>query len=255
MRAMMLAGGMLACEMLACAMLLPVAAIAQDMPPPGGHRGPGHAGAPPRVGGRLFISPMGEPFRSDKGGPESQELWFVGADVDHDKSLTRLEFEKDALRFFLELDRGHDGEIDPEDIEYYETVLAPEIRVGAGGYGGIEGGGDGNSSSRPIYPDRQGAARFGYFGFPEPITAADTNYNRGVSWPEFRRAADDRFDVLDTNGDGKIDHAELPRIASPQAEDRFRSTPGGGARPGELGGGRRGGAGGGQPGGGYGQDR
>ena len=44
----------------------------------------------------------------------------------------------DADRFFLRLDRGHDGEIDPDDIDYYETVLAPEIRTG--GEGGMAAG-------------------------------------------------------------------------------------------------------------------
>lgn len=202
--------------------------------------------------GRLFISPMGEPFRSPRGGVAPQDMWFDQADVNHDGALSREEFLKDASRFFAVLDRGHDGEIDPEDIDYYETVLAPEIRVagagagggmragrggsgggggghrgggmggagrrGGGGMGGGSGerGGDSGESNegetRPSYV-KQGAARFGFFDFPEPVTVADTNLNRGVDPAEFERAANDRFDMLDRNHDGVIQRGELPRIA------------------------------------------
>ena len=80
-------------------------------------------------GGRLFISPMGQPFRSEPGGTAPQDLWFNAADTDHDGSLSLAEFQADARHFFAMLDVKGDGEIDPDDIEYYETVLAPEIRV------------------------------------------------------------------------------------------------------------------------------
>ncbi len=100
--------------------------------------GGGAAGEGPR--GRLFISPMGEPFRGERGGADPQDIWFQNADTDHDGALSRAEFSKDAARFFAVLDRGRDGEIDPDDIDYYETVLAPEIRVGGGGGGRFTGG-------------------------------------------------------------------------------------------------------------------
>ncbi|HEX7849985.1 MAG TPA: EF-hand domain-containing protein, partial [Sphingomonas sp.] len=99
-----------------------------------------------RPRGRLFISPMGEPFR----GPDPIGAWFDGADANRDGALTLAEFVADADRFFLRLDRGHDGEIDPDDIDYYETVLAPEVR--AGGEGGMTGarpsGGGGGGGRR-----------------------------------------------------------------------------------------------------------
>jgi Ca2+-binding EF-hand superfamily protein len=84
---------------------------------------------------------MGEPFRGD----DPSTAWFRGADADGDGKLTQAEFDKDAMRFFAVLDRGHDGEIDPDDIDYYETVLAPEIRTGGGGPigGGKRSGGGG----------------------------------------------------------------------------------------------------------------
>ncbi|HEX7695264.1 MAG TPA: EF-hand domain-containing protein [Sphingomonas sp.] len=206
-------------------------------------RRPGAPADRPR--GRLFISPMGEPFR----GADPVGAWFDGADTNHDGVLTLAEFIADADRFFMRLDRGHDGEIDPDDIDYYETVLAPEIRTGgemAGGgrpggggsrrgggrgggrRGGSEGGGrmgsrgpggegggsDGGAS--PRYADvKRGAARFSFFDYPEPVTIADTNFNRGVDPKEFRDAAVERFAMLDTNHDGKLTRAELPRLNAP----------------------------------------
>ena len=209
--------------------------------------------------GRLFISPMGEPFRAepDKGAP--QELWFAGADANHDGALTVAEFEADAARFFAVLDQRKDGEIDPDDIEYYETVLAPEIRVGGAGAGGGTGardggrrgggrrggggggggrrggggmgatqGGEGGSTgaNRPARANygRQGAARFSYLEYPEPVTVADRNFNRGVDPVEFQRAAAERFVTLDRNSDGKIPRGELP---DPARESGRADGPGG----------------------------
>lgn len=232
-----------------CAMLQAAGATGPGAPPV---HGLAARTAGERAGGeRLFISPMGEPFRSVRGGAEPQDLWFAGADTNHDGALTRAEFEADAARFFAVLDRNHDGEIDPDDIDYYESTIAPEIRVGAASFAESQSGGDGGEgSAKPVYPDRQGAARYGYFSFPEPVTAADRNYNRGVSADEFRRAADARFDVLDTNRDGRIDHDELPRIDPPRAGAAGRGRGGGGFDGGGRG--RRGGGmGGGGMGGGF----
>lgn len=204
---------------------------------------------PERPHGPLFISPMGEPFR----GSDPIGQWFNGADTNHDGVLTLAEFTADADRFFQKLDRGHDGEIDPDDIDYYETVLAPEIRTGGdtgmaagrpggggrrggggggrhggggrggggGRMGGGSGGGEGQSTgtdTQPHYADvKRGAARFSFFDYPEPVTVADTNFNRGVDPREFRDAAAERFAMLDTSHDGKITRAELPKLSAPAA--------------------------------------
>jgi Ca2+-binding EF-hand superfamily protein len=213
--------------------------------------------------GRLFISPMGEPFRTERGEGDPDDIWFKAADTNGDGKLSPEEFAHDAARFFAVLDRGHDGEIDPDDIEYYETVLVPEIRVsgaagaargghggggggggrrGGGGGGGMGGGGmggggmggggmggggrgggrgsqqdDSSSSSSPPQraAGRQGAARYSYLDYPEPVTAADTNMNRGVDPQEFDQAATKRFALLDKNGDGFLERDELPSVSGP----------------------------------------
>jgi len=222
-------------------------AIAQDVPPEGPPPGEWRPDGPPpgaRPRGPLFISPMGEPFRGTPGGAAPQDAWFDGADADHDGALSENEMIADAARFFAALDQRKDGEIDPDDIERYETVLAPEIRTsgfggGAGGGGGGRGRGGGGRRGGP--PDggpgggdgprgaggdgdgprggadrnvrmKQGAARFGYLDYPEPVTVADRNLNRGVDPAEFAKAASSRFAMLDTNHDGKIEKSELPKL-------------------------------------------
>lgn len=188
--------------------------------PPGfrGGRGDGEGRA---ERGRLFISPMGEPIRAGRDGGDPQDTWFEQADINHDGALSRAEFSADAARFFKVLDRGHDGEIDPDDIDYYERFLCPEVRVaGGGGRGpsdqGMRSNGAGGFSFRsggtPPREGRQRAARFSYLDYPQPVVVADRNFNRGVDAQEFARAADDRFAILDKNGDGRITHNELPAL-------------------------------------------
>jgi hypothetical protein len=192
---------------------------APPAPPPGEGRGPPPSGR----GGPLFISPMGEPFRGTPGGPAPHDAWFNGADTNGDGTLDEAEMVADAARFFALLDQRKDGEIDPDDIERYETVLVPEIRVAGTGGGpaagrrrrGPGGGGGEGGEGRPTREAnaKQGAARFGYLDYPEPVTVADRNLNRGVDTVEFRKAAEARFAMLDANGDRKIERSELPKLA------------------------------------------
>ncbi|MDQ1229447.1 EF-hand domain-containing protein [Sphingomonas sp. SORGH_AS_0879] len=219
-------------------------------PPDDGRHGGFPGGGHPGSRGPLFASPMGEPFH----GPDGERRWFAGADTNGDGALTPAEFEADALRFFAVLDRGKDGEIDSDDLQWYETELFPELRVagpgggvarmaggrGGGGRGGVGGGrrgGGGMGSGRGgggDQPDgraaasllgRQGAGRFSYLGIPEPVASADSNFNRGVSAQEFVAAADKRFALLDLNHDRRLTLAELPSI------HRGRAAPDEGARP------------------------
>jgi hypothetical protein len=189
---------------------------------------------PAMAQGRLFISPVGEPFR----GPDGMAAWFKGADRNGDERLSPAECAADATRFFGMLDVNGDGEIDPDELTRYETEIAPEVQSGMGGaFGGAERprgrsgggghrggggrgggrgggmgdggyGGDGSGSPAPSRP--QGAARFGLLDLPEPVIAADTDFNRGVSRTEFRTAATQRCHLLDRDGDGLVAWAELP---------------------------------------------
>lgn len=158
--------------------------------------------------GRAFLSPMGEPFFGRTANEDGLVVWFEQADANRDGVLTSDEMVADADRFFQLLDLKHDGEIDPDDVMHYEKVVAPELRI------------------RPIFSsttlpggetdqhvdDESSAGQFGLLRNPEPVTSADSNWNRGVSPDEFRRAATKRFRLLDTNHTGRLTLAQLQDI-------------------------------------------
>ena len=180
----------------------------------------GHAWAP-------FISPMGEPFRARTTSDNTLALWFGQADRNRDALLTAEEMQADADRFFATLDSDHDGEIGPEEMMAYEYEVAPEIQVNSKWRRSREqaaaetasvatrrttrdrlrgrGLGEGYDPNEPV----QGAARYALLNIPQPVAAADTDFNRAITLNEFRRAAAYRFQLLDTRHIGRLSLAEL----------------------------------------------
>jgi hypothetical protein len=190
-------------------------------PPPGFEAGP--------AGMNLFISPSGQPFRAAPGAPYPSAVWFAGADADHDGRLTVQEFRADALAFFNSLDKNHDGVVDGFETQDYERSIpemAPRVRSlqfgegmnmnlgrrgGGGGGGGQGGGGGGRRSGRGAVGGREGAALFSYFFDPQPVAAADSDFNSRISLTEAQSIADRRFAMLDTAGAGFLTLATLPK--------------------------------------------
>ncbi len=195
----------------------------------------GHPWAP-------FISPMGEPFRAHSTSDDTLAIWFYQADRNHDGYLTSDELRADAERFFAKLDTNHDGEIDPDELVHYEWEVAPEIQVNskwkrdrreAQAQPASEPRGDQDEgpdeNQKPgrhkrgdkerwanvgwhgggPYDALEGAARYALLNIPEPVAAADADFNRGISLAEFREAAQERFLLLDRNRHGKLSLAEL----------------------------------------------
>jgi Ca2+-binding EF-hand superfamily protein len=219
---------------------------------PGGSRG-GHGFGPPpgETGDRgaqrprlqLFISPAGEPFRAPAEAPYPVAAWFAGADANHDGALSRDEFADDATRFFAVLDVDHDGVIDGFEVSTYETKIAPEILLGStfeggGGRGGPLGGGRGAPSGGRGKPGSggrggamggmmEGAAPYSLLAEPQPVMGADADFNRRITKDEAMKAAKARFTLLDTDKDGVLRLADLPRTPS-QGRERLD---GGGRRP------------------------
>lgn len=180
---------------LAAALLVAGSAAAQPGPP----------------GGRLFLSPAGEPFR----GGDGLAAWFAKADGDKDGSLTLTEFRADAMAFFKVLDLNGDGSVDGPENSNYEQRIAPEITrmfLGAPNAEGERPRRFISKSGKKAEP-RQGAARFSLLNEAQPVRGADFDLNQRVSAEEWAKAAGRRFGILDAAGDGKLAVAELaPRL-------------------------------------------
>jgi hypothetical protein len=173
----------------------------------------GHPWAP-------FISPMGEPFGAKAESDNTLATWFRQADRNEDGALTPVEMQADAERFFGKLDSNHDGEIDPDELVHYEWQVAPEIQVNSRlrrQPGQKPAPKKDETAKRQA--DRnadssgpQGAARYGLLNIPQPVAAADLDLNRGVSRAEFRQAAIDRFQLLDTAHRGTLGLKQLEAL-------------------------------------------
>ena len=147
---------------------------------------------------QLFLSPMGEPFRAGPNDPYPSALWFAQADADHDGKLSRAEMLADADRFFGKLDKDHDGEITPDENRVYEDQIAPEIRSQVGREDDPLGYPKPAKVNKHAKPMPEGAGRWSSLPIPQPVIAADADMNRAVTRAEFRAAASERFDKLDT---------------------------------------------------------
>jgi Ca2+-binding EF-hand superfamily protein len=187
----------------------------------------GHAWAP-------FISPMGEPFRAHSKTDDTLADWFRKADRNGDGVLTAEEMVADADRFFTTLDADRNGQIEPEELANYEYEIAPDVQVNSRRRPAPENvshakdltAQETKPRERRREEDRlgedqlglgnklQGAARYGLLDMPEPVAAADTDFNRAITREEFREAAVRRFGLLDTGHTGRLTLTQLEAVRS-----------------------------------------
>ncbi|RZJ87584.1 MAG: hypothetical protein EON88_22675, partial [Brevundimonas sp.] len=144
----------------AASLTLSLAACASS---PGGPGGPGGGG--PAIGPQIFISPFGEPFKSQPGEPYPVAAWFSGADTNGDGAVMLDEFTADGLRYFAVLDQSRDGEISPGEVAAYETTvdrafLSIETLMTGPGGGPRRGGGRPSAALNMAEP-AQGAPQQG----------------------------------------------------------------------------------------------
>jgi Ca2+-binding EF-hand superfamily protein len=191
-----------------------------------------------------FISPMGEPFRARSATDDTLTKWFRQADRNGDGFLTPAEMQADAERFFATLDTDHDGEIDPDELAYYEYEIAPDVQVmsrtkrapGEAAPKTIEGESekhvrernkrrrDEGFASLGLGGALQGAARYSLLNIPEPVAAADTDFNRSITLEEFRQAAFARFQLLDSGRQGSLSLAQLAAMPHVPSGDKHRKV-------------------------------
>ena len=164
----------------------------------------------------IFVSPMGEPFRAEPGQPYPSATWFAGADKNKDGALTRDEFVADALRFFDTLDTDKDGKLAPDEVGHYEAVIAPETSIYSARPDNFfersrrEQDRGAMADSRD-YGGPMGAGRYSWQNVPEPVAAADRDFDRVVTRDEFATSAASIFERLDVLNRNQLQLSSLPR--------------------------------------------
>ena len=209
-----------------------------------GPRGPGAPDGPDGAASRpgLFVSPFGELFFSEPGQAWPIADWFAGADADGDGQITVQEFTADGLRVFRSLDTRRDDRLTPDEIAVYEEAVTaararlPGMEPGRRGQTRRPSGFTSSSQlglgqppaqrrgARPQAPTGPLAygpiAAAGFFNYPQPVKAADLDTNQTVTAQEWTQATNRWFTALDTNRDGVLTLAELPRTPLQQIMDR-----------------------------------
>lgn len=187
-----------------------------------------------------FISPMGEPFRGTSAGDDPFARWFHQADRNRDGMLTADEMQADAERFFAMLDGNRDAQIDPEEMTAYEMEIAPEVQINTRWKRSAQALAEDKAKLRDAKGRRradrdidgyqpnglQGAARYGLLNIPQPVAGADADFNRATTLDEFRRAAFQRFHLLDSKRLGHLTFVELQPLlpARPNKEARAKRS-------------------------------
>ncbi len=210
------------------------------MGPGGPFAGPGENRPAPRA---LFVSPFGEVFAAAPGEPWPVGDWFLGADADLDGVVAYDEFAADGRRWFDHLDADRDGRLGQAELWAYEASLR-ELGggMGPGGPGGrARGPGPRpNGAALGLAPPQTGGgsnirrqgglrgprgygivAEAGFFNLPQPVKAADVNVDQRVTAEEWTAATQRWFLALDTDRDGRLTLASLPKTPLQQrAEGR-----------------------------------
>ena len=190
--------------------------------------------SPPNV----FISPCGEPFRAKLREPYPVAAWFKQTDKNGDGRIDHAEFLADAEAFFHRLDLDHDGLLSSAEVETYEQSVAPEVlgynyQLGAvqarvwlaqagGGEAGVESDPEPNTPPPKHHADEsgQGASPYSFFDEPEPVAAADLDFDGRIKLPNFLKLADSHFQTLDREGRGYLTLDRLPRTP---AQDKVQA--------------------------------
>ena len=169
----------------------------------------------------VYMSLMGEPFRTNAAGADPFDQWFKLADADGDGGISRRELQDDAQAFFVALDSNADKVIDGDEMADYERDAPARTRAAGGEVAMLSSRRPTPTSSAPI-PSGQiavvtsgavpsatrvhpGGGRNYRADVPQPVAMADLNLDRRVTVDEFNKAATRRFTSYDTDQDGNSD--------------------------------------------------
>lgn len=176
--------------------------------------------------GSVYMSLMGEPFRTSAAGEDPFDQWVKLADLDGDGTVSRLEFRSDAETFFASLDTDADKVIDADEMAAYEHMAPGRTRAAGGGAPEQSSARPTPKSSAPVEKGQValvtsgnvpsatrihpgGGGKINFAEVPQPVAMADLNLDRRVTLDEFTRTAGRRFSNYDADQDGRLTRKEL----------------------------------------------
>jgi hypothetical protein len=173
----------------------------------------------------VYLSLMGEPFRTNEAGEDPFDQWFKLADQNGDGSISRLEFRGDAEAFFATLDANDDKVIDADEMAAYERDAPGRTRAAGGGAAEVSSSRPQAKSSAPVEKGQvalvtsgnipsatrihPGGGPIDFSVVPQPVAMADANLDRRVTFEEFMKTANKRFANYDVDQNGGLTPKEL----------------------------------------------
>lgn len=182
------------------------------------------AAQPASARGAVYMSLMGELFRTNDAGVHPFDQWFELADLDRDGAISRLEFRGDAEAFFASLDGNGDKVIDADEMAIYERDAPSRTRAAGGVPSDVSSARPKPQASAPVEEGQvaivssgtvPSATRIHPGGgrprgeMPQPVAMADLNLDRRVTFDEFVKTAGRRFTNYDVDQDGRLARKEL----------------------------------------------
>ena len=183
------------------------------------------AAQPASAKGSVYLSLMGEPFRTNAAGEHPFDQWFALADADGDGDISRTEFRADAEAFFASLDTNADKVIDADEMAAYEQAAPGRTRAAGGVVAAASSRRPTPKSSAPveegqvalvtsnapsatrIHPGQ--SPKVVSANVPQPVAMADLNLDRRVTLDEFLKTANKRFTNYDVDQDARLTRKEL----------------------------------------------